>query len=62
MSLVADSNASETSKPRYDWADPAVPIGNAPPMSSWRVYLLLAVWAGWVVFLLAMAVAARRNG
>ncbi len=54
------SDNGETPKPRYDWTDPSVPVGNAPPMPRWRLYLLGGLWAGWVVFLFAMAVAAHR--
>ena len=45
---------SESQKPRIDWEDPAVPIGDAPPLPRWPLYLTGALWAGSIVFLFVM--------
>ena len=48
-----ESGAGGTSrKRRIDWEDPNVPVGNAPPLPRWPVYVSGLAWAGWVVFLL----------
>jgi hypothetical protein len=40
---------------RFNWADPAVPAGDAPPnVPRWPVAVALALWIGWVVFLVLM--------
>ncbi len=40
---------------RFDWADPAVPAGDSPPnFPRWPVAVGLALWFGWVGFLVLM--------
>ena len=40
---------------RYDWADPAGPAGASPADGPrWRVAVGLAVWFGWIGFLVFM--------
>ncbi|MBU0718294.1 MAG: hypothetical protein KJ749_08605 [Planctomycetes bacterium] len=52
---AADSGvASEQERGR--WADPAVPVGNAPPQPHWPLYVFSAAWAGWLAFLVVMLV------
>ena len=48
-------------KPRTDWNDPAVPIGNAPPLPRWPVVVLGLVWLAWIGCLVAMMVS-RMEG
>ncbi len=38
-------------KRRVDWEDPNVPVGNAPPLPRWPVYVSGLAWAAWVLFL-----------
>lgn len=44
----------ERRKPRIDWTDPNVPIGNAPKYPKWPLVLSVGAWLAWIVFLLAM--------
>ena len=37
------------------WADPSIPVGNAPPMSPWLLVLAAAAWAAGIAFLVVMA-------
>ena len=40
---------------RFDWADPAVPAGDAPAnFPRWPIAVGLLVWAGWIGFLIFM--------
>ncbi len=48
-------------KPRTDWNDPMVPIGNAPPLPRWPVVVLGLVWLAWIGCLVAMMVS-RMEG
>ena len=41
-------------KPRVNWDDPSVPVGNAPPMPRWPLVVSAIAWLAWVVFLIAM--------
>ena len=50
-------SGDEPKKPRIDWADPNVPVGNAPPMPRWPLTAAAIAWIVWVVFLVAMLVA-----
>ncbi|MGD2110871.1 MAG: hypothetical protein PVI86_15945 [Phycisphaerae bacterium] len=45
---------SEQDKPRIDWSDPNVPIGNAPRLPRWPLVLMVCVWVAWLGFLLTM--------
>jgi hypothetical protein len=44
-----------------DWEDPSVPVGDAPALPRWPVYLLAIAWGGWIVFLLVITVAGRAT-
>ena len=47
-----ESGAASTSgKRRVDWEDPKVPVGNAPPLPRWPVYVSGLAWGAWVLFL-----------
>ena len=46
--------AKEVEKRGVDWNDPAVPVGNAPPMPRWPLAVLAVAWLGWAVFLAVM--------
>lgn len=51
----SDGDESGTKrKPRYDWEDPTIPIGNAPSMPRWPAVVFAVGWVGWLAFLLAM--------
>ena len=57
---AADSSdskdAAEESTPKgIDWADPSVPVGNAPAMPRWPMVIAPMAWGGWLLFLAAMA-------
>lgn len=43
-------------KSGVDWADPEVPVGNAPPLPRWPLVLSALGWIAWLVFLVLMAV------
>ncbi len=49
----ADGSADET-KPSVNWADPSVPIGDAPPLPRWPVVLLFSMWVASIAFLVVM--------
>lgn len=36
--------------------DDEVPVGDSPPRPRWRLFLAVAAWGAWFVFLVAMAV------
>ena len=44
----------EQSKPRIDWEDPTVPVGNAPRLPRWPLAVMGLAWLVWVVFLAVM--------
>ena len=46
--------AKERKKSRIDWDDPNVPVGNAPPLPRWPLFVASLAWVGWVVFLAVM--------
>jgi hypothetical protein len=50
----AEDVSSRPSKPRVDWADASVPVGNAPPLPRWPWFLSIGAWVAWLVFLLLM--------
>ena len=57
-----ESPASEEVKPpKYDWADPQVPAGNAPPMPRWPLYASAVAFGLWLLFLVAMAIVRVRT-
>jgi hypothetical protein len=39
------------------WDDPSVPVGNAPPMNRWPMFVAGACWLAGVLFLVMMATA-----
>ncbi len=55
-------SSSEQPTPRIDWADPNVPVGNAPPLPKWPLALSICAWLVWVVFLVAMLLADGQTG
>lgn len=52
---------AEAQSPEDKWADPGIPIGNAPPLPRWPLVLATLAWLGWVVFLAVMAVERVRT-
>jgi hypothetical protein len=54
--------SSEQATPRIDWADPNVPVGNAPPLPKWPLALSICAWLVWVVFLVVMMLADGHAG
>lgn len=50
------ADVAEARPSKYDWADPSVPAGNAPPMPRWPLVVSAVVFALWVCFLIAMAI------
>lgn len=51
---ASDSSTDETTR-GIDWADPSVPMGDAPPMPKWPLVLTASAWLVWIVFLVVMA-------
>ena len=52
---ASEGDSGETLKKRgINWADPSIPVGDAPPMPYWPVAVFVAVWVGWIVFLMIM--------
>lgn len=49
-----NSSSDEPQKPRIDWADPNVPVGNAPPLPRWPLVIAGIAWLAWVAFLVVM--------
>ncbi len=41
---------------RINWDDPNVPAGNSPPLPGWPLWVSVAAWSGWMVFLAVTAV------
>jgi len=57
-SLTSDQTTGQ--KPRFDWDDPNVPVGNAPPsFPRWPLVMAALVWVAWVVFLFVMMLETR---
>lgn len=54
------SESTDTSSPekkdRFNWKDPSVPVGNAPPFPKWPLMLSATLWVGWIVFLFVMMI------
>jgi hypothetical protein len=49
-------SSADEAKPRIDWADPNVPVGDAPPLAKWPLVLLSITWLAWIALLALMAV------
>ncbi len=47
----------EAKKPRIDWEDPNIPVGNAPPLPRWPLAVTGLAWLAWGVFLVVMMLA-----
>lgn len=54
-----DSSAAqpvdEKRKPRIDWEDPTIPIGNGPPLPRWPLAVSGIAWLLWIALMLVMA-------
>ena len=50
----ANSESEKEKKPRVDWEDPNVPLGNAPPLPRWPVAVAGIAWLALMVFLVLM--------
>lgn len=50
----SDGPSDAPDKPRIDWEDPAVPIGDSPPLARWPLAVSTLGWMAWVVFLATM--------
>ncbi len=48
--------STEERKPRYDWEDPSVPIGDGPPMPNWPLVPLCIAWGLCITFLAVMSI------
>ena len=44
----------KSERPRIDWEDPSVPVGNAPALPRWPLAAFGIAWLVWVAFLVAM--------
>ncbi len=62
MAKTSEAGTShESNRPRIDWADPNVPVGNAPPLPRWPLIVAGIAWLAWVVFLVVMTVNVSRS-
>ena len=43
-------------RPTYNWEDPDVPAGDAPPMPWWPLVRSAVAWCGWLAFVAVMMV------
>ena len=48
------TSPDEQRKPRINWEDPNIPVGNAPPLPRWPLAAMGLAWLVWVVFLAVM--------
>jgi hypothetical protein len=44
-----------------DWNDPNVPVGDAPPVPRWPLYVWVTLWLAWIAFLVAMVIIRLRG-
>lgn len=47
-------SSDDTGRPRIDWEDPKIPVGNAPPLPRWPLVVTGLGWLAWVAFLVVM--------
>lgn len=58
---MSDTNECDDSKRTgVNWNDPAVAMGNAPPMPGWPLVVSILAWLGGILFLLVMMVERLR--
>jgi len=55
------ANSAKANVPKHDWADPAIPAGNSPPLPRWPLIVSAVVFTLWVGFLVAMAIIRIRT-
>ena len=61
-----DAGATETGssdqprKPRVDWENANIAVGNSPPLPRWPLGLVTLGWLAWVVFLVVMMLSVVR--
>jgi hypothetical protein len=53
---VEPQQQAEESQPKYDWNDPSVPAGDAPPMPRWPLIVSSIAFGLWFIFLVVMAI------
>lgn len=54
MSQSRKGPSNGPKRPRIDWADPRIPVGNAPPLPRWPLAVAGLAWVAWVAFLVVM--------
>lgn len=52
--------ADEPKKPRIDWEDPNIPVGNAPPLPRWPLVVIGLVWVAWIVFMFVLVLSCSQ--
>lgn len=55
------TDAATAKPPKYDWDDPKVPAGNAPPLPRWPLVASGVAFALWLGFLVVMAIVRTRT-
>ena len=50
----SDHTCTSAKRSGVDWADPSVPVGDAPPLPYWPLALAGIAWSSWGVFLVVM--------
>ena len=53
-SAVQVESSTRKKKGRSKWEDPAIPVGNAPPLPKWPLAITTIAWVVWIVFLFMM--------
>lgn len=58
---VEQAAPPEKKKSWFNWEDPAVPVGNSPPIPKWPLAVITAAWLVWVLVLFVMMLGSRSS-
>lgn len=54
--MTTDGGKDDPQKrPKVDWNDPGIPAGNSPPLPAWPLWISAALWGGFAIFLVVIA-------
>ena len=54
---MTNDTSDSSNRPRIDWSDPNVPVGDAPSVPRWPLVGAAVAWLSWVAFLITMVIA-----